>query len=312
MFHSCLLVVLALGADPTTEAVELKTDTGTLYGTLDLPAGPGPWPVVVLHAGSGPTDRDGNNPQMKNDALKRVGHALAGGGVACLRYDKRGIAASAKAMGKEEDLRLTTYADDATAWAELLRKDKRFGKVGFVGHSEGSLIGAVSGRKANYDAFVSLCGPGRKFADLLREQLKKLPTDWYDKCAVIITDLEAGKEVADVPKELAALFRPSVQPYLISTFKPDPVKELAALKCPVQVVSGGTDIQVKEDDFKLLAGSKKGVKAVRIESMNHVLKEVKSDEPKDQLASYTDPELPLHPKLADELIGFLKAELAAK
>lgn len=308
-----LLVALAVGADPTREAVEFKTDTGTLHGTLDLPAGTGPWPAVLIHPGSGPTDRDGNNPQMKNDSLKMVGAALADAGLACLRIDKRGIAASAKAMGKEDDLRLTTYSDDVAGWVNQLRKDKRFTKVGFIGHSEGALIGSVAGPKAKFDAFVSLCGPGRMFGDLLREQLKKnAPKELYEKCEPIIADLEAGKQVSDPPKELAALFRPSVQPYLISTLKPDPAKEMAALTCPILVVSGSTDIQVAEADHKRLAECRKGVTAVRIDDMNHVLKEVKATLQLAQLPSYTDPKLPLHPKLAGELTGFLKTAFEAK
>jgi hypothetical protein len=309
---SLLLVALSFGANPVREMVELKTDTGTLHGTLDLPVGTGPWPVVLLHPGSGPTDRDGNTGPLKNDSLKLVGAALADAGIACLRIDKRGIAASAKAMVKEEDLRLGTFADDVTSWVQLLRKDKRFTKVGFVGHSEGSLIGGHAGPAAKFDAFVSLCGPGRKFGDLLREQLQKLPKEVYEKCLLVIADLEAGKEVKDVPKELAALFRPSVQPYLISTFQPDPVKELAALSCPTLVVAGSTDIQVLEEDYKRLAESKKGVKAVRIDGMNHVLKEVTSTERVAQLPSYSDPKLPLHPKLAAELVGFFNTSFGVK
>jgi uncharacterized protein len=312
MSSAFLIAALVLGADPTREAIELKTDTGTLHGTLDLPAGKGPWPVVLLHAGSGPTDRDGNSQFTKNDCLKQVGSVLAEGGFACLRIDKRGVAASAKAMVKEQDLRLSTYADDVTAWVNLLRKDKRFTKVGFIGHSEGSLIGSIAAPTAKFDAFVSLCGPGRKFGDLLREQLKKLPKELYETSKSIIADLEAGKEVEETPKELFALFRPSVQPYLISSLKPDPAKELAKLPCPVLVVSGTTDIQVTEADYKLLAESRKGVKAVRIDDMNHVLKEVKSIERKTQLPSYSDPKLPLHPKLGEELTGFFKTAFAGK
>jgi hypothetical protein len=307
-----LLLALALGAYPTAEAVELKTDTGTLHGTLDLPAGVGPWPVILLHAGSGPTDRDGNSGLTKNDSLKLVGKALADGGFACLRIDKRGVAASAKAITKEEDLRLTTYADDVTAWVKLLRTDKRFTKVGFVGHSEGSLIGSLAAG-AKFDAFVSLCGPGRKLAVGLREQLKKnLPKELNEKSVAIIADLEAGKEVKDTPKELAALFRPSVQPYLISMLKPDPAAELAKLACPVLVVSGGTDIQATEDDAKALAAARKGVKAVRIDDMNHVLKELKTTERAAQLPSYADPKLPLHPKLAGEVAGFFQTAFTGK
>lgn len=306
------VAALALGADPTREAIELKTDTGTLHGTLDLPAGKGPWPVVLLHAGSGPTDCDGNSPFGKTDCLKQVGVVLADGGFACLRIDKRGIAASAKAMVKEEDLRVTTFSDDVTAWVNLLRQDKRFTKVGFIGHSEGSLIGSLA-TAAKFDAFVSLCGPGRTMGDLLREQLKKnLPKELNEKSVAIIADLEAGKEVKESPKELAALFRPSVQPYLISSLKPDPTKELAKLACPVLVVSGTTDIQVAEADYKLLAGCRKGVKAVRIDDMNHVLKTVTTTVQLVQGISYTDPKQPLHPKLGGELTGFFKTAFEAK
>src|SRR5262245_21681216 len=122
------------------EFVELKTPTGTLYGILDLPSGSSPWPVVLLHAGSGPSDRDGNNPIMRNDCRKMLGRALAAEGLAVLRIDKRGIAASGAAMTKEEDVRLDVFAADVVAWVAQLRKDSRFTKVGFVGHSEGSLI----------------------------------------------------------------------------------------------------------------------------------------------------------------------------
>jgi hypothetical protein len=313
MSPALLLAALALGGDQKTEPVELKTDTGTLHGTIDLPAGKGPWPVVLLHPGSGPTDRDGNNPQMKNDSLKMVGVALADANIACLRIDKRGIAASAKAMGKEDDLRLTTYSDDVTAWIGLLRKDKRFGKVGFIGHSEGSLIGSLAAPAAKVDAFVSLCGPGRTMGDILREQLKKnLPAELNDQCTPIIAELEAGNLVKDVPTELAALFRPSVQPYLISSLKPDPAKLLAKVDGPVLVASGSTDIQVTEADYKLLAECRKGITAVRVEDMNHVLKEVKSTLRLVQTFSYTDPKQALHPKLAGELTGFLKTAFEAK
>src|SRR5262245_24935725 len=108
------------------EFVELKTPTGTLYGTIDLPAVRGPWPVVLLHGGSGPTDRNGNNIVMRNDHLKMLGRALAAEGIAVLRIDKRGVAASGGAMSKEEDVRLDAFAADAVAWVALLRKDPRF------------------------------------------------------------------------------------------------------------------------------------------------------------------------------------------
>src|SRR5262245_35399982 len=108
------LAILALAADPEvkSEAVELKTDTGTLTGVLDLPLTPGPWPVVLIHAGSGPTDKDGNNPKAKTNAQKMLGRALAERGIACLRIDKRGVGGSRKALTKLEQVRIETYVVD--------------------------------------------------------------------------------------------------------------------------------------------------------------------------------------------------------
>jgi pimeloyl-ACP methyl ester carboxylesterase len=295
------------------ELVELKTDTGTLYGTIDLPPRSAPWPVVILHAGSGPTDRSGNGPLTATDNLKMVGRALAAEGVAVLRIDKRGIAASAKAMAKEEDVRIDTYAADVRAWAARLRADRRFTALGYVGHSEGALIGLIAAKDAKFDALVLLCGPGRPLQDVLREQLKKnLPADLYERSDGILTELEAGRTVKETPKELAALFRPSVQPFLISAFKADPATLAAAVPGPLLVVSGSTDIQVSAADARRLAAANPKAKAVAIAGMNHVLKKVAETNRLVQLPSYFDPALPLHPELVPALVGFLKPALGGK
>jgi pimeloyl-ACP methyl ester carboxylesterase len=311
-----LLALLTLAADPEikSEAVELKTDTGTLYGTLDLPPTPGPWPAVLIHPGSGPTDRDGNQPTLKNDSLKMLGHALAGKGIACLRIDKRGIAASAKALARESDVRLDTYAADVVAWVKLLRADKRFTKVGYIGHSEGSLIGSLAGQTEKFDAFVSLCGPGRRLSDVLREQLKgKLTKELAEKNEAILKSLEAGKTVADVPKELESLYRQSVQPYWISVLARDPAELVGKLDCPVLVARGTADTQIPEPEGKRLAAAKKGVEVLAVENMTHVLKVVK--DPKDRkenVKTYTDPSLPIAPELVDGIGGFLAKALSEK
>jgi hypothetical protein len=80
-------------------SVELNTKTGIIYGTLLIPNNIiGKMPVVIIIAGSGPTDRDGNNPMMKNNSLKLLAEALTNNGIATLRYDKRGVGESVKAV----------------------------------------------------------------------------------------------------------------------------------------------------------------------------------------------------------------------
>lgn len=310
-------LILALSTAPAPRLVgepwELKTDTGILYGTLDLPSTPAPWPVVIFHAGSGPTDRDGNGPLVQTDCMKQLGRALAADGIAVLRIDKRGIAASRKALAKEEDVRLETYAKDLGAWIAKLRLDERFTKLAIMGHSEGVLIGLIALAETKPDAFVSLCGPGRPLQNILREQLKKnLPEKLYQQSDAIITELTAGRTVKEIPKGLEALFRASVQPYIISMFRYDPAKLIAPYQKPILVVSGSTDIQVAAVDAKKLGEANPRAKVVTIDGMNHVLKLVKSTFRIMQLPSYADRFLPLHPRLAPEVAAFLKRSLAGK
>ena len=299
------------------ELVALKTDTGTLYGTIDLPPGQGPWPVVLIHPGSGPTDRDGNSrlsaiQSLENDSLKLLGRGLAARGIAALRIDKRGIAASAKAMAKVEDLRVETYADDAAAWVAFLRQDRRFTKVGIIGHSEGTLMALLAAKKEKVDALICLCGLARPLQDVLRVQLKPaVPLELYESADKIISELAAGRTVPEkeIPASLLVLFRPNIQPYLISEFKHDPAVILAKLELPVLVISGTTDIQVPVEDGKRLAAARPRIEHQVLEQMNHVLKQTEKTGRLEQMPVYCDPTIPLHPKLVDELAAFLKQSL---
>jgi hypothetical protein len=301
-----LIVAIALVAGPL--AAQTDVTAGPIHGTLLLPSDMSkPVPVVLLIAGSGPTDRDGNTAMIggHNDALKMLATDFAMNGIASLRYDKRGIAASAGAMTKESDIRFDAYIDDAVAWCNQLH-EPRFSRVVIAGHSEGSLIGMVAAKKCGAAGFISLEGPGFPAADLLRTQFKgHLPEPLIAKNEAILKSLEAGKTVDDTPPELAALYRPSVQPYLISWFHYDPAKEIAALTIPILVVQGTTDIQVSLDDAKRLAAANPRAKLVVIEGMNHILKMVSGDL-QAQLPSYGDPKLQLSEKLTPQLVQFVR------
>jgi pimeloyl-ACP methyl ester carboxylesterase len=287
--------------------IDLKTSSGTLYGTLNLPKGKAPWPVVLLIAGSGPTDRDGNQPQMRNDSLRLLGKALAAKGIAALRYDKRGIAKSAAAGADEENLRFENYADDAAAWVKQLRGDQRFSKVIILGHSEGSLVGILAAKKRPIDAFISIAGSGRNISAVLHEQLKgKLSGELSKRANHIIDELAAGRRANDVPSELMILFRPSVQPFLISWMKHEPAKEVAGLAIPILVIQGTTDLQISMEDAKALASGNRKAHLVSIENMNHVLKLAPDNSLRGQSAAYSDPALPLAPRLMDEIMSFLQ------
>jgi hypothetical protein len=300
--------LLAVGAVLAAEPARLDTGTGVLHGTLETPAAKPPYPVVLIIAGSGPTDRDGNSPMLpgKNNSLRMLAEGLAARGIASLRYDKRLIGESTIAGLKEEDLRFDMYVDDAVRWGEYLRRDPRFRSLVIAGHSEGSLIGMLAARKLAANGYVSIEGPGRPAGEVILEQVrsKPLPAGMMKQVEDIVKALEAGNRVESVPPALAALFRPSVQPYVISWFRYDPAREIARLGMAVLILQGTTDIQVSVDDAKLLSKASPQAKLVVIEGMNHVLKEVPAAMDK-QLASYGDPSLPLAGKLVNEITGLI-------
>jgi hypothetical protein len=312
LFGFSLLSLTLAGATSATaraagdEAVSLAAGPGTLHGTLTLPAGPGPFPVVVILAGSGPTDRNGNSgEQLRTDAYKLLAAALSAKGVATLRYDKRGVAGSALATAQESDLRFETYADDAVAWITKLRKDPRFTRVFIVGHSEGSLVGILAAERTRVDGFVSLAGAGRKVPALLHEQLAKGAPNLVVESDAIAAQLQRGQRVDDVPDELQSLYRPSVQPYLISWFRYDPAAEIAKLTIPVAIVQGDADVQVTVGDAKLLSAADPAATLLIVPGLSHPLKHVAGTNPADENPAYTDPSLPIDPAVVQAILDLV-------
>jgi hypothetical protein len=299
-----LLAALAAMAQ-TEEPIVLKTPTGEIHGTLLIPEAKTPVQVALIIAGSGPTDRDGNNPMMKNNSLKMLAESLAKNGIASLRYDKRAIAASKAAATSEADLRFETYIKDAFDWIELLAADKRFSTVVVIGHSEGSLIGMAASQNQKVSKFVSVAGVGQAADKTIREQLSAQPPMVLEQSTPILDELVKGNTVENVPQMLMPLFRPSVQPYMISWFKYDPQKEIVKLKKPVLIVQGTTDIQVTVADANRLQAAKPDAKMVQIEGMNHVLKAAEADRMKN-IQTYSQPDLPLHPELAPAIVSFIQ------
>lgn len=316
---SVLLLLVMPGWAQDKDSIVLKTATGDIYGTLTVPEAKKPMPVALFIAGSGPTDRDGNNPMMKNNSLKFLGEALNAQGIATLRYDKRGIAASKNAMKNETDIRFNMMVDDAADLVKTLKADKRFSKVIVVGHSEGSTIGLKAVSLAGADAMVSIAGPGKKADLVLREQLNASldPSKGINPEAseqmrqareianLYLDTLAKGDTLHNPLPSMSTIFRPSVQPYLISWFKYDPQELISKLKVPVLILQGNTDLQVKEADAMLLSKADPAAKVVIIDKMNHVLKHTELEQ-KANHATYFDATLPVVPELVTAVVSFIK------
>ncbi|UZE21021.1 alpha/beta hydrolase [Pseudomonas sp. B21-054] len=288
--------------------ISLDTGSGELFGSLLLPKSDTPVPVVLIISGSGPTDRDGNNPEGgRNDSLKRLAWVLAKHNIASVRYDKRGVAASLAATPDERNLSVEAYVADAVAWSHKLAADPRLGPLVILGHSEGALIASLAAPQANAVAVISVSGSARPIDQVLRQQLSsRLPPPLMLRSNELLDSLKAGRLDENVPAPLQVIFRPSVQPYLISLFRQDPAQAFAALSMPALIIQGSHDIQVSVDDARQLKAAKPDAELALIEGMNHVMRIVPNDV-KRQLASYKDPNLPLAAELGAHILSFIGA-----
>ncbi|WP_454255443.1 alpha/beta hydrolase [Pseudomonas sp. Marseille-Q8238] len=283
----------------------LENTGGTLHGSLLLPKSDQPVPVALLIAGSGPTDRNGNNPLGNNGSLLRLAQGLAQRGIASVRYDKRGIAASLAAGRDERQLSVQGYAADAADWVRQLRADPRFSSLVLIGHSEGALIASLAAQQVKVDGLILIAGSGRPIDEVLIEQLRtRQPAALQPESLQLIRQLKAGHVQEQVSDELQVLFRPSVQPYLISLFREDPAVAFAKTKEPALIVQGTTDIQISLDDARRLKAARPDADVLVISGMNHVLRIVAADL-QQQLASYQNPDAPLAGELIPALARFI-------
>ena len=304
-----LLPFLAQAASPSVllRPIELVTSSGTLYGSLLLPKSDKPVPVVLIIAGSGPTDRNGNNSfGGTNDSLKKLAWRLAQNNIASVRFDKRGVAQSLPAAPDERMLNLDQYVSDAVAWGHLLKNDPRFGKLFVLGHSEGALIASLAAPRMDASGVISIAGTARPVGQVLREQLQRnnLPSALLQRSFELIHSLENGRTDNNVPADLEVVFRPSVQPYLISLLRHDPTAAFAALKMPALIVQGTHDIQVDVNDARLLKAAKPDAQLQLVDGMNHVMRIVPMDI-KRQIQSYNDPNPPLSRELERAIVQFI-------
>ena len=307
----CLFAVSASAQVPfTASGLEASTKIGMLKGTLLTPESK-PSAFVMIIPGSGPTDRDGNSPLgVKGSTYRLLAEGLASQGVATLRIDKRGMFGSAGAAKNADAVTIADYADDVQSWMTVLKNEAHAPCVWVLGHSEGGLVAMAAAKNLQGACgFILVSAPGRKLADVLRGQLKANPANasLLGQALPAIDALEQGRHVdtTDMTPALLPLFRPAVQDYLIGLFSYDPAQLISAIAAPVLVLQGQRDIQVGEEDARLLAKADPRARLVLLPNVNHVLKTVTTDDLAANVATYGDPGLPLAPGVVSSIEEFL-------
>lgn len=287
----------------TTENIEV---TNLVEGTLYMPEVKETCPLVILHAGSGPTDRNGNQYGMENNSLKLLSEALAQNGIAAFTYDKRMFKLALQENFDERDLLFEHQIEDAEMVIHHFRKDTRFGKIIPAGHSEGSLVCMVAAAHAKADAFISIAGPGNSIDVVITEQIMRQAPILGDDLKKTFDTLKKGDTTTVTNPFLATMFHAGVQPFFISWLKYTPHEEIKKLTVPVLIINGTNDMQVGRKEAELLKVSKPDAQLVHIENMNHVLKDVPVNMQANQ-ASYNNPDLPIHKDLVKAMVEFVES-----
>lgn len=314
------LAAFALAAAPAAFAQEVPTGTevtapgpqGNLAGTLIDPDAKAP--LLLMIAGSGPTDRDGNNRLgVAGGPYRQLAEALAKRGVATLRIDKRGMFGSAAAIPDPARVTIADYAADVRNWVDAARKRTGRACVWLLGHSEGGLVALVAAQQPQgICGVVLVSAAGRPLSAIMREQFRANPGNapLLPQLLGLIDRMEAGKrtDVSSLPQPLPVIFSDAVQDFLIDEFRYDPARLAGSLTLPMLVAQGERDIQVSVGDARALAAARPGAQLALIPAMTHVLRLVDSDDRMLNIASYSNTRLPVAPALVDAIAGFVTAK----
>ncbi len=307
---STMAALAMLSLQPVASDVSAPGPQGPLRGTLLAPQGE-PRATILVIPGSGPTDRDGNNPMGVSAAPYRLlAEAMAEQGIATVRIDKRGLFGSA-AAGNANAVTVSEYVSDIRSWIGAVRAQTGADCIWLLGHSEGALLALATAAENADDVcgLVLVSGVGRRMSDVLREQLPNSQFAPHQDAAMsIIERLERGEwvDAAAIEPALMPLFAPPIQDYLIDMFSHDPAVLAGRVQVPVLIVHGLSDLQTTEADARRLASANPRARLVLLAGVNHVLKHVEGDDRAANVASYADPALPLAEGVAEAIVEFVR------
>ena len=309
MSSALLLGLMLAVAEPSEQPITAPGPAAPLAGTL-VNAGTDA-PVILIIPGSGPTDRDGNNPLgVKAAPYRQLAEALARNGISTVRTDKRGMFGSKRAVASANRVTMADYAKDTHSWISSIRRVTGAKCVWLLGHSEGGLVALTAAQKPEgICGVIAVAAVGRKIGTVLRGQLAANPANapYLAAANTAIASLEAGKKVdtASLPPPLQKLFAEDVQSLLIDLFAENPAKLAASLKLPLLIVQGDQDIQVAVDDAKALAAAQPRATLVILPGVNHVLKVPQGNDRAANLRAYADPALPISPSVVEAIADFV-------
>ena len=278
--------------------------TPLIEGTLLLPETSEKKPLIIIIAGSGPTDRNGNQNMMKNNSLKFLAEELYNKGIATYRYDKRILKIMKSGTIDEKKIKFDDFIDDAIAVTDYFQSDTRFEKIFILGHSQGSLVGMIAA-KDKADGFISIAGAGQEIDDVIVDQLSKQAPGLVENARKSFDDLRVNGVAQNYSPGLASIFRPQIQPFIYNWMQYNPQEELDKLSIPILIINGDKDLQVQVSEAEKLQAVKPDAMYKVIPKMNHVLKEIEGNDLENS-KSYNQYNLPVSKELITTITQFIE------
>jgi alpha/beta superfamily hydrolase len=303
-YLSILLILFCL----TTHSQEASFSTqdiainNLIDGTLLTPNNLEKPNLAIIIAGSGPTDRNGNQNFMQNNSLKKLAESLTIKGIATFRYDKRIVKQILKNK-VDPNIKFDDFVTDAISVIEYFKIENAYSNIYVIGHSQGSLIGMLAA-KDRADGFISLAGAGQSIDEVITEQIGNMDPSLINATKKAFKSLKEGKTTTDYPAPLAPVFRADVQPFIMNWMEYNPQTLIKSLEIPVLIINGTKDLQVSVDEAQLLNNALETSKIKIIEKMNHVLFIIEGDQLVNS-KSYNESSRKISEELITTILSFI-------
>lgn len=298
----CFLCLSVYAQDSTFTSQDLSI-TNLIDGTLLLPEEVSKPNLAIIIAGSGPTDRNGNQNFLKNNALKKLAEALTKQGIATFRYDKR-IVKQIKTNAIDKAITFDDFISDASAVLDFFKSKNMYSHIYIIGHSQGSLVGMVAAQD-EADGFISIAGAGQSIDEVILNQLQTNAPIYTEDAKEVFEVLKTGETTHNFPTELKSIFNKDIQPFLSNWMLYNPQEEISKLNIPILIVNGTSDLQVSPNEANLLHEAAPKSTLKMIDKMNHVLVIIEGDNLENS-KSYNESARPISPELIKSITTFIK------
>ncbi|WP_417860708.1 alpha/beta hydrolase family protein [Winogradskyella sediminis] len=298
----CLLSLTGFSQEKSFNEVELSISKW-IDGTLLTPNALEQPNLAIIIAGSGPTNRNGNQNFLKNNSLKKLAEGLTKNGIATFRYDKR-IVKQIRNNNVDKDLMFDDFVEDASDVLNYFKALDKYNKIYIIGHSQGSLVGMLAA-KDKADGFISLAGAGNNIGDVIIDQVAQTAPMFNDDTKRVVNSLKEGKTTTDYPPALASIFNVELQPFMMNWMMYSPSDIIKELKIPVLIINGTKDLQVSVSEAEVLKKANENAELLLIENMNHVLFEIEGGDLENS-KSYNESFRTISPELITGITSFIE------